>query len=95
MDSIILNVKDLEAAERQRYETVLGQQLEDNQQIIMTVVPTSSENSSDERAQAWADLQQLSKKAEQHMRSTGTTDQQWEAAADAACEEVRYGKQSG
>lgn len=89
MESIVLNVKDLEAAERQRYETVLGQQLEDNQQIIMTVVPTSSEHSSDERAQAWANIQKLSKKAEQHMRSNGTTEQQWEAAADAACEEVR------
>ena len=94
MESIVLNVKELEAAERKRYEDVLGQQLADNQRIILTVVSASVEPSSAQRQRAWDELQRLSKKAEENMRKTGTTAEEWEAAVDEACHEVRYGKPS-
>jgi len=94
MESIVLNVKDLEAGERKRYEGVLGRPLEDDQQIILTVVPASEEPSRTERQRAWIELQQLSSKAEGHLRKRGTTSAEWEAAVDEACHEVRYGKPS-
>ncbi len=82
MESIVLNVKDLEAAERRRYETVLGQQLDESQRIILMVVSASVEPSSAQRDQAWADIQQLSKKAQENMQKTGTTPEEWEALVD-------------
>lgn len=94
MEPIILNVKDLEASERQRYEAVLGQQLADDQQIVLAVVPTSSESSHAQRAKAWAELEQLAEKAEKHLQRDGITAQQWEATVDKACNEVRYGEPS-
>lgn len=94
MEPLILNVKDLEAAERQRYESLLGQQLADDQQIVLAVVPTSSDASHAQQSKAWAELEQLSQKAEKYMQSAGITPQQWEATVDEACNEVRYGESS-
>ena len=38
MASTVRNVKDIEAAERQVYESVLGQKLLENQQVVIQVV---------------------------------------------------------
>ncbi len=94
MESIIRNVKDLAADERRVYETVLRRELEDSQQVFVMVVSEPADPTSGQRARAWQALQELSKKAEQHMQQAGVSGAQWEAAVDDACEQVRYGKPS-
>jgi hypothetical protein len=43
MESIIRNVRDIDSRDRQAIERVLGQQLKDNQKIIIQVVTVSDE----------------------------------------------------
>jgi hypothetical protein len=66
MDSVIRNVSDLSSNERHVYENVFGQQLRDDQQIIVRLVATctddrvnSKPNGSDVNLSTytiWADL---------------------------------------
>ena len=45
MESVIRNVRDIDSRERQALEHVLGQQLKENQKIIIQVVTVPSEES--------------------------------------------------
>ena len=51
MESIIRNVRDIDSRERQALEHVLGQQLKENQKIIIQIVTVSNESMETEPAQ--------------------------------------------
>ena len=44
MESIVRNVKDIEADDRRSLEHVVGQQLQDNQQIVIQVMTVASQD---------------------------------------------------
>ena len=48
----------------------------------------------EQRQEALRQLREISHEVDAHMQKQGVTNEAWEAAVDAACEEVRYGKRS-
>lgn len=51
MESVIRNVRDIDSRERQALEHVLGQQLKENQKIIIQVVTLQNEPIENEEAE--------------------------------------------
>jgi len=62
MESVIRNVRDIDSRERQALEHVLGQQLEENQKIIIQVITVPSEpaehaeSAPDAKLPAWCNV---------------------------------------
>jgi hypothetical protein len=72
MESIVRNVQEIEAAEKRVYEVVLGQQLRDNQQVIVRLLTPPAEET---RQKALANLKKLSEKGNQHRQSLGVSEE--------------------
>lgn len=93
MESIIRDVPALDEAHRRSLEALLGHQLLGNQRVYIAVLSDLPVTSPESRQQALQNLRALGAEVDAHMQRQGVTPQQWDAAIDAACEEVRYGKQ--
>ena len=89
MESIVRNVQDIEAAEKRLYEGVLGQPLNDNQQIIVRVLTPPDE---DTRQKAVADLKVLSEKGSRHRESLGVSEDEVNEILTDARDHVRRNK---
>jgi len=89
MESIIRSVKDIEAAQRQSLEEVIGHELHDNQQIVIRVVTPGVVPDQDARAQAISDLRALSEQGSRHRESLGLSEREVDEALDEAMNHVR------
>lgn len=59
MESVTRNVRDIDSRERQALEHVLGQQLTENQKIIIQVVTVMSEATAEQKTDQGAPLTKL------------------------------------
>lgn len=94
MGSIIRHVPTLDETQRRSLEALLGHQLLGNQRVYIAVLselPTTSPVSSQQALQG---LRAIGVEVDAHMRQLGVAPEQWNAAVDSACEEVRYGQQT-
>lgn len=89
MESIISNVRDLEADKRRSLEAVLGQQLEDNQQVIIRVLTPGVEPEPAARRQALERVRALSRKAAANRESLGVSEAEADRIVDEAMEQIR------
>ena len=92
MESIIRNVRDLEADKRHSLEAVLGQQLQDNQQVIIRVLTPDVEPDPATKRQALDRIRKLSEKGARHRESLGVSEAEADAIVDEAMEHVRRRK---
>lgn len=93
MESIIRDVPALDEAQRRSLEALLGHQLLGNQRVYIAVLSDLPVTSPESRQQSLQTLRALGAEVDAHMQRQGVTPEQWDAAVDTACEEVRYGKQ--
>jgi len=89
MESIIRKVSDIEADQRLWLESNLGQQLQDNQQVIIRIVNVGVEPPPSSRDQALTDLLQLSQRGSAHRQSKGVPDAEADGALNEAMRDVR------
>lgn len=93
MDSVaVRNVNQLPNDEKRSLESLVGRQLEDNQQVFIMAFTPGVAPSDGARAEAAAGLAQTWQSVGQHMQQHGVTDEQFDAAADEAVEHVRHRK---
>ena len=92
MESIVRNVNEIEAAERQVYEQVLGQQLRDNQQVIIRVLTPGVMPDKPTRDAALQRAAEIARQGREHAASQGVSEEQIDAALDEALEHVRSRK---
>lgn len=93
MESIIRDVPALDENQRRSLEALLGHQLLGNQRVYIAVLSELATSSPESRQQALQNLRAIGAEVDAHLQRQGVTPEQWDAAIDAACEEVRYGKQ--
>lgn len=89
MESIIRNVRDLEADNRHSLETVLGRPLQDDQQIIIRVLTPDVEPDAATKQSALHRAKQLSQQAAAHRESQGVTAAEVDDVVDEAMQHVR------
>jgi hypothetical protein len=85
----VRKVTDLPSDEKRSLESIVGRNLQDNQQVfIMAFTPGVSPNAS-ARAEALAGLKQTGEKVAQHLKAQGISGLEFEAAIDEAVHDVR------
>jgi hypothetical protein len=84
MASIIRNVKDIEDDKRSVFESVLGQELQDNQQLLIRVITVGTEPSAAIRDAALERASQIAREGRAHAAAQGITPEQADAAIDEA-----------
>lgn len=92
MESIIRNVKDIEADERQVYEHVLGQPLHDNQLVIVRVINPGVEPEPAVRDQALAEAAEIAREGRASAAAQGVSEEEAGQIIDEAIREVRSQK---
>lgn len=92
MESIVRNVNEIEAAERQVYEQVLGQQLRDNQQVIIRVLTPGVVPDKEVRDAALTRASEIARQGRENAAAQGVTEEEVDAALDEAFEHVRSRK---
>ena len=73
-------------------EHLLGQPLQEDQQVCILAFKPGVVQDDDTRRRALASMQRTFAAAEQHARNHGVTEAQIDAAVDEATDKVRYGK---
>lgn len=89
MESIVRSVREIEAAERQVYETVLGRHLEENQQIIIRVLTPGVVPPEDARREALGRAVAIARHGRAHAAAQGVSEDQLDAVIDEAITCVR------
>jgi hypothetical protein len=90
MDSVaVRNVNQLPNDEKRSLESLVGRQLEDNQQVFIMAFTPGLAPSAENRKKAMAGLTQTWAKVEQHMKQHGVTEEEFDAAVDEAVGHVR------
>ena len=89
MESIVRNVKDLDTAERQVYETALGQQLRENQQIVIRVLTPDAVPSEETRRSALQRASEIAQQGRSNAAAQGVGEEEIDAALDEATQHVR------
>jgi hypothetical protein len=92
MESIVRNVRDLDAGNRQSLETLLGRRLGDDQQVMIRVVTPGVEPDAATKRQAIERVQALSQQGAQHREAQGISQAEANDAVDEAMEDVRQRK---
>lgn len=87
-----LSVSDLAGNDRRSVEHLLGQSLQEDQQVYILAFKPGVVPDDATRQRALASMQQTFGKAEQHSRLQGASDDEIDAAVDQAMDQVRYGK---
>ena len=90
MESIaVKNVKDLQETGKHWLEGVLGQHLQENQQVFIMLFTPGVEPDEATRRKAIEGLQETWSQVDQHVRDHGISDAEFDAAVDEAMEHVR------
>ena len=89
MESIVRNVKDIEGNERHLYESVLGQQLADHQQVIIRVINPGVEPDEAVRDAAMERASEIARQGRANAAAQGVTEEEAGAVIDEAIREVR------
>lgn len=85
----VQNVKDLQDGGKRWLENVLGQHLKESQQVFIMVFTPGIEPDEASRRQALASVKQTMTQVEKNLAEQGVTDEEFNAAADEAMEDVR------
>ena len=88
------NVDALDDERRRRLEAVVGAPLEQDQQVFIMVYTPNKIPSEEARRNAAANMRRLFDKADAHADRLGVTDDEIDAAVEAAIDHVR-GQRSG
>lgn len=89
MESIVRSVREIEAAERQVYETVLGQHLEENQQIVIRVLTPGVVPPEKTRREALARADAIAGQGRANAAAQRMSDDELDAVIDEAITHVR------
>ena len=90
MESVTRNVSEIQAGEKRWLETLLGQQLRENQQVfIMVFTPNVVPDEGTRRAAA-ARMDQTFEQADAHARDHGVTTDEADTAVQEAMDHVRH-----
>ncbi len=86
---VVESVKNLQASGKRLLEAILGQELQENQQVFIMVLSPGMEPDEAARQQARAGLEATFQKTEAYAREQGITDEAIDAAIDEAMAQVR------
>jgi len=89
MESLIRNVRDLQADKRRSLEDLLGRELHDDQQISIRVLTPGVDPDAETKRQAMDRIRTLSEKAAMHRESLGISEAEADEIVDEAMAHVR------
>jgi hypothetical protein len=89
MESVVRNVREIESNERQVYEHVLQQKLQDHQHVIVRVINVGVEPPPHVRDAALRRASEIARQGRAHAAAQGVTPEEADAAIDEAIEQVR------
>lgn len=89
MQSIIRNVRDLQADKRRSLEDLLGRELQDDQQIAIRVLTPGVEPDAETKRHALDRVRSLSEKAAKHREAMGVSEAEADEVVDDAMSHVR------
>lgn len=89
MESIIRNVTELGAPERQLYEMVLGEHLEESQRVLVMVLKPGVEPDESIRRKAMEGFNEFCKQGAENRERLGVSIEEADAAVDEAIVHVR------
>lgn len=92
METIIRNVKNIDADERRYLESTLGKQLESNQQVIIRVINVGIEPDRQTRDGELDGAAAIGRKGRENAASQGVTEAEVDAAIDEAIAHYRQAK---
>ena len=90
---VVESVKNLQASGKRLLEDILGQKLEENQQVFIMVLSPGMEPDAAARQQARAGLEATFRKTEAYASAHDIADEEIDAAIDEAAEHVRHRKE--
>ena len=94
MESIIQNVKDIEADKKQWLEGALQEHLIDEQRVLIMVLNPGVQADEAIRQKAMANLKQLSEQGAASRKQQGVSEEQADRILDEAIKHVRQQKSS-
>jgi len=89
MESLIRNVRDLQADKRRSLEDLLGRELHDDQQISIRVLTPGVEQDAETKRQALDRVRSLSEKGARHRESMGVSEGDADEIVDEAMAHIR------
>jgi len=89
MESIIRNVKDIEAEDRRSLEHVVGQQLRDNQEVVIRVIDLELVPEEQARREALARAADIARQGRANVAASGASSEEVDVDIEAAIREVR------
>jgi hypothetical protein len=89
MESIIRNVKDIDADKRRWIESAIGRQLKESQQVIIHVIDVDVEPDVESRAKALDRAAALARQGRANAGLQGVSEEEIDAAIDDALRQVR------
>lgn len=89
MSTLIRNVRDLEAANRRSLESLLGQSLQDDAQVLIRVIGTGTEPDAATKRAALNRAYEISERADLHRESTGVSVSDTDRVIDEAIDDIR------
>jgi len=89
MESVIRNVKDIAVSERRYLERTLGQQLSENQQVVIHVINVDVEPDETTRRQALSEAAEIARQGRAHATVQGVRDAEVDAAIEEAVRKAR------
>ena len=87
-----VGVNEMAGDDRRSVEHLLGQPLQEDQQVYILAFKPGVIPDDATRKRALASMQQTFAKTEQHARRKGVTDAQIDEAVEEATKRIRYGK---
>ena len=92
MESIIRDVKGIEADERHVYESVLGRALRENQRVLVMVLDPGAEPDESIRGKAMEEFHKLCREGTESRERLGVSVEEADQAVDEAVRAVRSRK---
>ena len=89
MSTLIRNVRDLEAANRRSLESLLGQSLQDDEQILIRVIGTGTEPDAVTKQAALSRAREISERADRHREATGVSVNDADRVIDEVIDDIR------
>ena len=93
METVVRNVKDIDANERRYLEGTLGRQLRENQRVVIRVIDLGVEPDAETRRAALGDASLIAQKAKANAAAQGVGEEEVDAALEQAIDHVRGHKQ--
>jgi hypothetical protein len=93
MESFIRGANEIEGDPRRWVETGLGQQLRQNQRVMVTVLNVGVEPDEETRREAREELRQIRAEAAANIKAQGISPEEVDAIVDEAIANVRRRKQ--